>query len=104
MSFSINTPTNASFGMGWQHRSMKLSAMSPPNTREEIARAQARLVYLLGICPNCGDAGWWIDDFVHYCECPAGHAARVSNADYRDERDDPDNINNAYARGEHVER
>jgi hypothetical protein len=35
------------------------------------------MAQLVGICPKCGDAGWWIDDGgYHYCACPAGARAQ----------------------------
>jgi predicted phage-related endonuclease len=40
---------------------------------DDEARANARLAHLTGICPKCGDAGWWIDNSGrHWCDCPTG--------------------------------
>jgi hypothetical protein len=49
---------------------MKYRALALP---DEEAAANARLAHLTGICPKCGDEGWWIDNSgFHYCACAAG--------------------------------
>jgi hypothetical protein len=49
-------------------------------------KAAERMAHLTGICPKCGDAGWWLDDSgcegggcFHYCDCAAG--AKVKEED-----------------------
>ena len=43
----------------------------PPD--EDDAGAAKRMAHLVGICPACGDGGFWIDNSgFHYCRCPAG--------------------------------
>jgi hypothetical protein len=45
--------------------------------QDEEAKANERLAQLTGICPKCGDAGWWIDNSgLHYCDCAAGIRVR----------------------------
>ena len=56
---------------------------------DEEAKANRRLAELTGICPRCGDAGWWIDDdawqrdekYFHYCDCPAGIKAKEEDGE-----------------------
>ena len=48
-------------------------------------RAAKRMAVLTGICPQCGDGGFWIDDTGrHVCDCEAGRklipAGDVGNA------------------------
>ena len=59
---------------------MKYRALALP---DEEAAANARMAHLTGICPKCGDGGWWMDDVVgddgtgfHYCHCAAGMKAQ----------------------------
>ena len=41
--------------------------------REEEERAARRMAALVGICPLCGDGGFYIDGRgFHYCVCAAG--------------------------------
>jgi hypothetical protein len=52
-----------------------------PDLQDDEAKANERLAQLTGICPKCGDEGWWIDDraresWFHYCTCPAGIKAQ----------------------------
>jgi hypothetical protein len=50
--------------------------------REEEEKAAARMAHLTGICPKCGDAGWWLDDSgFHYCTCAAGAKAQEEDED-----------------------
>ena len=54
-----------------------------PDLQDDEAKAAERMAHLTGICPKCGDAGWWIGDagcgggsWFHYCDCPAGLRAQ----------------------------
>ena len=54
--------------------------------------ANERLAHLTGICPKCGDEGWWIDDdggpypgTFHYCDCREG-VRRQAEAEAEDEQ------------------
>ena len=64
--------------------------------RDEEARANERMAQLTGICPKCGDEGWWIDDDTsgdgtlpeylrkagfHYCSCAAGIKAQEEDGE-----------------------
>ena len=55
---------------------------------DEEEKANRRLAELTGICPRCGDAGWWVDDLgcddgmcFHYCTCPIGIKAREEDGE-----------------------
>ena len=54
---------------------------------DEEAKAHQRLAELTGICPRCGDEGWWIDDTgpdhftFNYCTCPAGIKAKEEDGE-----------------------
>jgi hypothetical protein len=49
---------------------------------EEEQKAAERMAQLTGICPRCGDGGFWIDNSgFHWCQCLAGIKAQEEDTD-----------------------
>ena len=49
---------------------------------DEEEKAAQRMAALVGICPRCGDGGFWIDKAgLHWCQCPAGAKQQEEDKD-----------------------